>query len=55
MYITEGRNLYAEEEANILYDSKRKKRAKKGDWGYVYWDMITERYMIAINFQTRFK
>lgn len=55
VYLSEGRTLYAEEKDAIVYDSNRKKRAKKGDWGYVYKDPITDKYLLSINFQTRFK
>ncbi len=51
-----GREPTAEELNNVLFESEngiKKKRQKKGDWGYVYKE--NNKYLITLNFQIRFR
>lgn len=54
-FLNTGKVLTKSEEMKILYSDKGAKRPKKGDWGYVYKDQNHNRYLMAINFQTRFR
>ena len=54
-FLNTGKVLTESEEMKILYNDKGAKRPKKGDWGYVYKDQNQNRYLMAINFQTRFR